>query len=749
MKKLFLGLALLIVVLVAVLLIAPFFIPASVYEERIEAAASEQLGRQVTIEGAPRISLLPAEITVTGLTVANADGYEAAVFAEVDRAQIGVKLLPLLSRRVEITKFDLDRPTINLEASEDGGNWAFGRPAADTETEAAPPGEAPDALPDLRLGTVTINKGHISYRTPDGQTWLAENADLRLTLESLEDPLTIEGTMVVQGEPSRLDATFTTPGRYAREGAADLRLSMTVGENHASTEMALSDELSFDGRLDIDFPALRSLFALAGVDLGTANGFKRLRLDGPVSGSLDGVRFGEGTALTFDDITGTGKLAIMIDGDRPKATGTVALGTLDLTPYLPPEPEGFAARRRAETGADADFPEWSDEPMDFSALRAMDADLDIRTGEIITPSLTVGASALRLVAVDGKAQAIVSDTSVYDGSGRGTVTLDATRTVPEVAIDFTMEDVDAGAAAQELAGITRLGGRGSIRLFNLRARGQSQREMVESLTGEIRLVLDDGVIEGINLGQIGQVAFDLYDQVQAGTLSLKALDAATLATRSTELFAAARGPAQQTDFTNFTLTLVADQGRVTPTTAQLAGPYFEFTGDGDIILPTQSLELALAAAVTKEGTDTKRVLPTPILVTGTFSDPKIGINLRSVAEQAVRNRVGSALSDRGVDLAPGETLEEALTGTARNELMRRLGGAVPGNTQTPPAPAEEGGDEETNSETNSAEPSAPAPAPSPREELIRQGIGALLGGGARRDTTGDTADEAPATDGTE
>ncbi|MEL7201645.1 MAG: AsmA family protein, partial [Pseudomonadota bacterium] len=106
MKKIVFVLAAFVAVVVAVALIVPQLIPASTYKAEIEKQASAKLGRPVTFGDDISIRLIPTTaFKVTQLQIDNPDGFASPYLARVERADIGVKLFPLFSREVEITRF--------------------------------------------------------------------------------------------------------------------------------------------------------------------------------------------------------------------------------------------------------------------------------------------------------------------------------------------------------------------------------------------------------------------------------------------------------------------------------------------------------------------------------------------------------------------------------------------------------------------------------------------------------------------
>ena len=132
MKRVFIfagaGLGLLLIVLAAL----PFFIPASVYKAQIETAASNALGRPVSVDGEARISIFPViSASLEDVRVANPDGFEAPNMIEAGALRGSVKLLPLFSRRVEVKEISFEDASVRLTRTAAGEvNWEFERNTA-------------------------------------------------------------------------------------------------------------------------------------------------------------------------------------------------------------------------------------------------------------------------------------------------------------------------------------------------------------------------------------------------------------------------------------------------------------------------------------------------------------------------------------------------------------------------------------------------------------------------------------------
>ena len=107
------------------LLIIPAFINVQQYRPQIEKMASTALGRPVAIGGDIRLSLFPrAGLSFSDLRIGNPPGFQEKEFVVVQSFEARVKLLPLISKEVEIKRFVVQDPRIVLEKRRDGlGNW--------------------------------------------------------------------------------------------------------------------------------------------------------------------------------------------------------------------------------------------------------------------------------------------------------------------------------------------------------------------------------------------------------------------------------------------------------------------------------------------------------------------------------------------------------------------------------------------------------------------------------------------------
>ena len=690
----------LVILLAAIVVVAPGLVPVGAFKGRIEAAASNALGRPVTIGEGLRFKLVPqTAFHVTELEIANAEGFEAPYLAHVKEADIGVKLLPLFRKSIEIDRFVLTEPDINLARAKDGSvNWNI---AASQGAPAAESGEA--GVRDIRLGDVRIEAGKATYSDEAaGKTYTASDIDLVVRLASLAEPLEAEGTLIFEGAPSRIDIVLTSLKNILDKEPANLKLDMKLGETEAGGDLVVEtkDGLVYSGPLKLNAPNLPQFVKLIGADLAEAPGFDNLAVEGKAAGGAGSLRLTD-AKIAFDKIDAAGEIALDWSGARPKAVGNLAAGTMDLRPYLPPPSQ-------SATG----FPAWSEEKLDFAGLKNIDADLNLTADKIFLNDMELGASRLKLTIAAGRMTADIPELGFYGGGGSGQLVVNAQGASPSITGRFDLGSVEAQPFCTDLLRIDRLLGLGGFKL-DFSASGSSQAAIMRSLDGSGRFDVADGAIKGVNLAKLARSIIE----IQQGGLNPSAI---------TSAIALAQSPDEQTDFSEFLSQFAITDGLVNAPTISLTGPFVTMTGTGSVNLPAQTLDLRLAPrASTATDDQSGKSIAVPMRVTGTFSQPRIVIDaealLKGRAEQGLRDIVGGALGKKQETEPAGEGADEPAKKSTPEDAARSIFDGVFGQ---PPAEEEEKKEEDPPPDTGGE---AAASQPSPEEAISEEAVNLIFG----------------------
>ena len=103
----------------------PFFIDPNNFKPEIAAAVKDKTGRDLTLAGDLKLSIFPWLGISTGkMALGNAAGFQDKPFATLEESDIKVKLLPLLTKKIEISRLVLKGLTLNLAKNPQGeSNW--------------------------------------------------------------------------------------------------------------------------------------------------------------------------------------------------------------------------------------------------------------------------------------------------------------------------------------------------------------------------------------------------------------------------------------------------------------------------------------------------------------------------------------------------------------------------------------------------------------------------------------------------
>ena len=209
----------LVVLVVALLLIVPHFIDIQKFKPEIEKQVAQTTGRPFTIGGDLRLSLFPwAVIGLSDLHMGNPPGYKEKDLLYVKSFDVEVKLLPLISKDVQVKRFVLDGLKLNIEKNKEGrGNWeGIGKtpdkapPAPPKDTTRKPEEKSEGAFPlkAIEVGEFAIRNASFLY-LDQGTGEKKEISGLTLTLQdvSLDRPIRLMLTALLDNQPLSVEGS--------------------------------------------------------------------------------------------------------------------------------------------------------------------------------------------------------------------------------------------------------------------------------------------------------------------------------------------------------------------------------------------------------------------------------------------------------------------------------------------------------------------------------------------------------------
>jgi AsmA protein len=167
MKKILLGIGILLALVLVLALILPFIVDLNSYQAQYRPVIEETLNRKVTLKDI-RLTIIPRiGVRIAGFTVMDDPAFGEQPFASLSSLDIGVKLGPLLHKRVEVEEITLRDPIITVIKNPQGvlNTASLGKKGPPKpEAPAAPSAEGPlHILSMLAVDQVSITGGKLRY----------------------------------------------------------------------------------------------------------------------------------------------------------------------------------------------------------------------------------------------------------------------------------------------------------------------------------------------------------------------------------------------------------------------------------------------------------------------------------------------------------------------------------------------------------------------------------------------------------
>ncbi|HYD86307.1 MAG TPA: AsmA family protein [Vitreimonas sp.] len=662
------------VLLVAlVLLVVGFiaFFPKELAAREAERRIEEATERDLVLGGEIDVSFWPAlGFSVANASLSNPEGFPADhPFIAADRIVFAVKVMPLLRGAIEVKELIFEGAEVRMIAEADGGaNWIF--PTRETPEDQF-------TLDDLRLDDVRMIDSLISFQGAEGGAPLVlEDVDAGLALESLDAPARLDAEFDYRGERLDLEGTVRIPRAMLEKGQTPLAANVRSALLDASFDGAFDAASgALTGRVDARGDSLRRLLAWFGSPMAEGGGFGRFSLAAQMA------RQGETTALTsaalqLDEIEAQGNLNLLNqENGRLRIAGGLTTERVDLNTYLPAPAQGREASG-VEVGSS-----WSQDSLDLSGLRALDADLDLTIGALQFQRMRFTNVALDMRIANGALDAQLTRIALYDGAGVARMIADGSGAVPRIAIEIDAQNIQAEPLLRDAIGFDKITGRGRL-TASLVGHGASQAAIMRSMRGSAAFAFNDGQWKGINLAQVART-------VQA-VVSGEAV-----------------GAGAATDFAELAANFTVADGVAATDNLRLLNPFVRLEGRGLINIGAQTIDMRLAPRAVRSiegqgGQAGVAGLGIPFRITGPWSRVSFRPAIEDVVQQQLRNVLSQQESG-----SPLGRLGDALFG-------RTPAAETPAPATETPTPAAEG-------ET----PAAPAPQERPRnplEDIFRRAV---------------------------
>lgn len=551
------GLLLGLVVLVGVALtVLAMVIDPNDYKDDIRQAALDNAGVELELDGDIGWSFFPwlaLELNAVGV------GYpEQPQVGRLQRVEVSLSIPALLQQELQMNRLVLDGLSLNLVQKADGSNnW---QPAATSSVEAASEstsdtstGSSTESTPlTLNIEAIEVRNAALSF-TDEGNDTRSELAELNLTTGriSTEQAIPLElsfalrqfandqlqlSTQVELDTDVLLDLTrqhYQLSDLSTRiqllQGAglpaelqaalAATKLDVRLDEQQlAIHDLKIeSDPVQIDGELNVENfsqPQITGQISSNSINLKqlleklgqavpeTANdkALTDLSFSASINGTADAISL-KPLTLKLDDT--------QLDGEASLALATQAIGLklkgndLNVDHYLPPKAtaENIPKQNEEDTPANKTSQEWpKDEIVPLEPLRALNLNAVLDMDSLTVNGIELGQPGLSLSADAGLIQLTRFNAKVFSGQAKASARVDARKAPLKVSVNKQLTYLEMGDALQTLANNDTLAGKFSAST-DLSMSGQSIHAWVNSLNGNARIQMAEGVINGIDAAQ--------------------------------------------------------------------------------------------------------------------------------------------------------------------------------------------------------------------------------------------------------
>ena len=616
--------------LAAILVVMPW----DLLREPLNRLVSEKTGRQFQIKHLDvHWSLRGPTIVLDGIELANPDWARDPWLLRARRAELDVRLWPLLIGKVVIPRLALQSPSLGLQLQQDGRrSWALGQDRGGNGTVPS-------------VGALQVDGGTLSF--------LAEHlgADLEARFQIDEQGGALPLAYSVEGRYQRqpLTATGRAGSVLQLSKAAEpvpFEIEVAAGQTRlqASGTLAKLDGLDgIDAQVELKGQTLGALYPLLGIALPQTSPYA---VSGRVKkGDAQWQVLGLEGRLGLSDIRGDLRFDESIE--PPHLTGSLHSDTLDmddLAPLIGLPPTARAARavegvapppsignlRRARGPRARVLPDVS---LDLDRLAAMNADVKYLAARIRNArGIPLERASVQIGLNDRVLTLEPLELGVAGGKLAGTVRIDGRRRPAEVRTSLDVRALQINRLIPKIetmkSSLGRLDGR-----INLAGSGSSMAAWLGAAAGDVAVVTGGGRFSNLLLEFMGLDGGEIIKFLLSGDTTVK-LRCAALA------FDVQRGVMHSRAFILDTEDTV-------------------FYGSGRASLADESLDFV----VRPEPKDVSILsLRGPLRIGGTFAHPSAGVEPGPLAERGLAALALSAINPllallATVETGPGENAD--------------------------------------------------------------------------------------------
>jgi AsmA protein len=675
-----------VLLLITAACILPFVFDPNDFKPEIIAAVKDKTGRELVLDGELKLSLFPWIGISTGkIELRNTPDFQDRPFATIEGSSINVRLLPLLSKKIEVSSIVLKGLVLNLARNKQGiaswddliasGDAKSAAPAAAVGKQEQP---IPTAAPaDFAIGGIAIENARINWDDLHAEKHI-EIKDFNLNTDKFvfNEPVGIAATLTATDTESKTSQAIklntelsvneqldsfalrhsdlqvttsgeTVPGKSLTTAltVADIALDMPQqtakisglqlksGDATLSAELTganIKDKPSFQGPVTVAPFSPTKLMQQLGIALPVmqdAGALSKLAANFDLTATADSADL-KNLVMTLDDTQINGFVGIK-DFTQPAVGFLLNIDALDADRYLPPvdkssKPIASPAVLLA-VGASA---------LPVETLRKLNADGSVTLGRLKVDGLAMQDIHITLSAKNGAVSTQQSVKQFYQGAYSGDLSMDAHGDKPALAVNEKIDHVQLEPLLKDYRGEAQVSGIVNA-TTQLQGQGNKTGELKSSLNGQLSFLIKDSVIKGFNLQKI----------IDSGKALIKG--SALPADAKTD----------QTLFSEMSGTATISNGIIQNNDLVAKSSKLRVDGKGNINLNSEAVDYKIDAKLLNDetaATEPEHVKAAIVIdIAGTLSKPSYTIDIASLLTDQNKAKIEKLINKIDKKLGPG------------------------------------------------------------------------------------------------
>ena len=651
------------------------------YRDDIAKLVEQETGRPLEIRGKLDLKIFPwLALNIHDVTLGNPPAYGKEPFLTVQTASVGVKLMPLLRKQVQVSRVALEGLSVTLVSrGEEENNW---KDLGESKEKEPPASSGP--APQVSIDGVDVSKSMLVYRDEaenkvsrlsglemhtgalggsdpvkasikfdydEGSAHTVAQLEAKAQVQMLDDSKRLElkdfdasGTWF--GSPPEKGEKLSEPLKFAvtspalavgmeSETLAPTTLAIKLGDlpvQVTAKGAKLFGDYVIDGTLGIERTSARKLMQSFGIEppvtrdpnalsaFALKSGYRLTTKQAQLS-SLD---------LTLDETRVRGTAGIE-DLDAMAMRFDLGVDAINLDRYM--APEAAEGDKKAPAPAAAAPAKPTDLPLDL--IRDLNLAGQLRIGKATVENLPFTDIRLPLEVKDKRAHLGPTQAKLFGGGYNGDIVLDARPARAVLTVNEHAKGIDIGALMKAGFETDRVVGRGDANAM-LTGTGNTDAAIFKTLSGKIDFNVKDGAVNGL----------DIWYEIQRAVAVFK------------RQAVPARSPgAPKTAFDALSGSAVLTNGVLRNDDLLADLTYLKAKGKGTLALESQAIDYRIVTEVYKLPADAAstgladlKAAEIPVTITGTLADMKVRPDVEGYLKARFKKEVDQKVDEKKEEL---------------------------------------------------------------------------------------------------